>query len=71
MCMNSMMYKMTCSCGDTMDVEGATREEAAGKLKAMMTEEAIAAHMKEHHPGEPVIPVAVCHAMIDKELVAA
>lgn len=54
-----------------MKVEGATREEAASKLKAMMNESRVADHMKEKHPGEPSIPVAQVHAMIEKNLVGA
>lgn len=64
-------YKMTCSCGDTMTVEGATREEAVAKLKETMNEAAIAAHMAEKHPGQPAMSVADCHAMIEKEVVQA
>ena len=62
---------MTCSCGDVMDMEAATREEAVGKLKAMMNEEMIGKHMAEKHPGQPVMSVADCHAMIEKEVMPA
>jgi hypothetical protein len=61
-------FSMTCSCGDTMNVEAASREEAVAKIKAMMTEEAIAQHMAEKHPGEPVISISDCHAMIEKNM---
>lgn len=64
-------YQMTCSCGDTMKVEGATREEAVAKLTEMMSVSAISAHMKEKHPGEPLIPVAQVHTMIQENLVVA
>lgn len=63
-----MTYTMKCKCGDTMSVEGATRGEAVSKLKAMMDEKGIAVHMAEKHPGEPLISVADCHAMIEKDL---
>ena len=63
-------YKMNCSCGDTMNVEGGTREEAVSKLTAMMNESTIAAHFKEKHPGQPVIPVSQVHALIEKTLIA-
>ncbi|HEV8387659.1 MAG TPA: hypothetical protein VGQ03_08555 [Nitrososphaera sp.] len=58
-------------CGDTMKVEGSTREEAVSKLKSMMNDSTVAAHMKEKHPGEPMIPVAQVHSMIDKNLKVA
>jgi hypothetical protein len=53
-----------------MKVEGATREEAVSKLQSMMTVAAIATHMKEKHPGEPVIPTAQVHSMIESTLIA-
>ena len=59
---------MTCSCGDTMTVEGKDRNEAVMKMKGMMDEAAIKKHMDEKHPGEPVMSVADCHAMIDQKL---
>jgi len=62
---------MTCTCGDTMTVDAETREEAVSKFKAMMDETGIAKHMSEKHPGEPLISVADCHAMIEKQIVAA
>lgn len=61
-----MDYSMTCTYGDTMKVSAATREEAVTQLKGMMTEEAIAQHMQEKHPGDPVPSVADVHAMIEK-----
>ena len=64
-------YQMTCSCGDTMNIEGATREEAVLKLQTMMSVSAIAAHLKEKHPGEPLIPLEQVHAMIEKNLIIA
>jgi hypothetical protein len=54
-----------------MKVEGSTREEAVSKLKSMMNDSTVAAHMKEKHPGEPMIPVAQVHSMIDKNLKVA
>ena len=64
-------FKMTCSCGDTMTMEAADRADAVTKFKEMMDETMIAAHMKENHPGDPVMSVADCHAMIEKDVVAA
>lgn len=62
---------MQCSCGDVMSIDAANRDEAVSKMKEIMNEVAIAAHMSEKHPGQPVISVADCHAMIEKDLVAA
>ena len=62
---------MTCSCGDTMTVEAADRNGAVAQLKAMMTQEAIDAHMKEKHPDMPSMPMAACHAQIEKDVVPA
>ena len=64
-----MKFSMTCACGDTMTVDGADRNEAAMKLQVMMNEGAIKKHMAEKHPGEPVMSVADCHAMIDQKMV--
>lgn len=64
-------FKMTCSCGDTMTVDAADRDGAVAQFKVMMDESGIAAHMKEKHPGELVIPVSACHAMIERDVVAA
>ena len=59
---------MTCSCGDTMSMDAESRDEAVGKFKAMMTEDAIKAHWAEKHAGstDPMPSVADCHAMIDQ-----
>lgn len=64
-------FSMTCPCGDVMTMEAETREEAVTKMKEKMTAEAIAAHMAEKHPGQPVMSVEDCHAMIEKDLQAA
>ena len=63
-------YQMTCACGDTMKVDSPTREQAVSQLKTMMNESAVTAHMKEKHPGQPMIPVSQVHATIEKTLVA-
>ena len=63
-----MKYSMKCSCGDVMDVEAGNRKEAVAKFKAMMTQDAINAHMSEKHPGKPVMTMAECHAMIEKDV---
>ena len=57
---------MTCTCGDTMPVDAENREEAVEKFKGMMTEDAIAQHCAEKHPGEPVPSKEQVDAMIDQ-----
>ncbi|HEX9721660.1 MAG TPA: hypothetical protein VGA53_00150 [Candidatus Paceibacterota bacterium] len=47
-------YSMTCTCGHEMTVDAESKEQAVEQLKSMMTEEAIASHCAEKHPGEPV-----------------
>ena len=59
---------MTCSCGDVMAIDAKDRNEAVAKMKAMMDKNAIEKHMKEKHPNDPVISVADCHAMIERDL---
>ena len=54
-----------------MTVDAEDRDGAVAQFKAMMDEAGIAAHMKEKHPGDPVISVADCHAMIEKQVVEA
>ena len=58
-------YSMTCSCGDPMDVEANSKEEAVSMMKGMMTEDAIAKHFSEKHSGDTVPSVEQVHAMID------
>jgi hypothetical protein len=57
-------YHMTCTCGYDVKVDAADRDEAVSKIQGIMDADAIAAHMKDRHPGEPVPPVADIHAMI-------
>ena len=66
-----MTYTMTCSCGDVMRVEAATRAEAVVKMKALMSEGAVSAHMLQKHPGEKVPTLARAHEMIEQGLKAA
>ena len=52
-----------------MVVDAENRDAAVAQLKGMMDEAGIAAHMSEKHPGDPVMSVADCHAMIDRDVV--
>lgn len=64
-----MTYALTCSCGHTMSVEADSREEGVAKMKAMMTEAALAQHLKAYHkPGEPTPTLAQAHAQIEQNL---
>ena len=65
------MFTMTCSCGDKMNFEGVTRDEAVAACKAMMTADVISGHMAEKHPGMPVMSVADCHAQIARDMMPA
>ena len=65
-------YSMTCSCGQVMSVDAGSRDEAVKSLQGMMTSEAIAQHMREHHkPDEPVPSVEQVHGMIAQMTAAA
>ena len=63
-----MKYSMQCSCGDVMDREAASRNEAVEGFKKLMTQEAIDAHMADKHPGKPGMSMADAHAMIEKQV---
>jgi hypothetical protein len=64
-------FSMTCSCGDVLNADAATREEAVTKIQGMMTQDAINAHFAEKHAGQPVPPMADVHALIATGTVAA
>jgi hypothetical protein len=54
-----------------MTVDAANREEGVTKMKSMMDESAIKAHMEEKHKGQPLMTVAEVHAGIEQGLQAA
>jgi hypothetical protein len=64
-------FKMTCTCGDTFEVDAKDRDEAVEKIQSMMSEEAIGAHMEEKHEGQPVPPVSMVHQMVAQMTTAA
>ena len=47
-------WEMNCTCGDAMQAEGESKEEAVGNLMQVMTPDAVSAHMAEKHPGDPM-----------------
>lgn len=57
---------MTCTCGDTMTVDADSKEQAVEKFKEMLTEDVIAQHCAEKHPGEPVPTKEQADAMIEQ-----
>jgi hypothetical protein len=63
-------YGMTCSCGHQLKADAKNRSDAVTKIEAMMSKDAIAAHMKEMHKGEPVPTVAQVHQMIAQNTAA-
>lgn len=63
---------MTCTCGQVMEVEAGSRDEAVTKMKEMMTQEALDQHFSEHHkPEEPKPTLEQSHAMIEQMLQAS
>jgi hypothetical protein len=61
-------FSMMCSCGDLMQTEAGSREEAVSKLQGAMDQAAVTAHMNERHPGEPAPTVEQVHGMIAQNL---
>ena len=58
---------MKCSCGHVMTIDANSREEAVAKMKEMMTQEALDAHMKQYHkPDEQAPTLAQSHMMIEQ-----
>ncbi len=47
-------FEFTCTCGDKMTMDAATREEAIMKFKDMMKGDMGTKHFTEKHPGQPV-----------------
>ena len=64
-------FQMTCSCGHEIKVQAADRDDAVRRIQATMGKDAIAAHIKDRHPGEPVPTVEQVHAMIAQATVPA
>lgn len=53
-----------------MTVQANSHDQASQKLKNMMNASTIAAHIRDRHPGEPIMSVDECHRMIDEQVVA-
>ena len=64
-------FAMTCTCGHEMKVDADSREEGVSKMQAMMNEEAIAKHVADNHPGEPMMQKSAVDAGIAQNLHAA
>ncbi|TSC85578.1 MAG: hypothetical protein G01um10148_964 [Parcubacteria group bacterium Gr01-1014_8] len=65
------IFNMKCDCGEIMTVDATNRDGAIAMLKGMMFTTGIQMHMEKKHPGEPLIPVADYHQMIEERTVAA
>jgi hypothetical protein len=57
-------FQMTCSCGHEIKVQASDRDDAVRRIQATMGKDAIEAHIKEKHPGEPMPSIEQVHAMI-------
>ena len=66
-----MKYSMKCTCGHVMTVDAGTREEAVGKLKTMMTQQALDDHWNQYHmqDTQPKPTVEQSHMMIEQIVV--
>jgi len=65
-------YAMTCTCGHTMPIEAANRDEAVANFKAGMTQAALDEHFRERHqPTEQKPTLAQAHASIEQMVAAA
>ena len=45
-------WEMSCTCGDTFQVEADSKEQAVDNIMARMTPDAMQQHMMEKHAGE-------------------
>jgi hypothetical protein len=57
-------YAMTCSCGDSLQVDAASRDEAVTKIQGLMTLGYVETHMAQKHPGEPRPNLGQIHGMV-------
>ncbi len=64
-------FRMTCTCGETFDVDAENRDEAVEKIQSMLNEDAVRAHMEEKHPGQPVPSVGQIHQLVAQFVTAA
>jgi hypothetical protein len=42
-------FSMTCTCGHTVTIDAANRDDAVAKFKQGMTQSALDDHFREHH----------------------
>ncbi len=63
-----MKYSMTCTCGHVMSVDADSQEEAATKLKEMMTQEELDKHWADMHTNDtgPKPTIEQSQAMIEQ-----
>lgn len=66
-----MRYIMLCSCKHLMDVAAKSRIEAVGKLKSIMSKDAIKTHFVKFHKGLNIPSKKDIDIMIEKKLMEA
>ena len=65
-------FSMTCTCGHTMTIDAANRDDAVAKLRQGMTQAALDDHFREHHQSTEQKPtLEQAHRSIDQMVAAA
>lgn len=64
-------FGMTCTCGEEMTIDAASRDEAVSMLQGGMTQDALDAHWSAHHAGDPQKPTVEQVSGMIGQLVAA
>jgi hypothetical protein len=64
-------YSFTCTCGHVMTMDANNREDAIGKFKAAMTQQALDDHIRTHGPNDPRPTLEQAHAAIEQTVTAA
>jgi hypothetical protein len=65
-------YSMQCTCGHSMTVEAATKDQAVGMFKAGMTQQALDEHFSQYHqPTEQKPTLEQAQAAIPQMVAAA
>jgi hypothetical protein len=58
-------YSITCTCGEKMQVEADTREEAVMELKRSIDELSLANHAAERHPADDAPTIEEMYDIIE------
>ena len=62
---------MMCSCGEIISVKADTRTEAVSRIERMWREGEISKHMKDKHPGEPMLRLRQIQKFFQAKLIPA